>query len=76
MQNKNLILLLKSLMITGISLILLGIYFHLYNSTIEAMGITGIIISAACVAVGMILSIPTKNRCYLYAGESRNKTEH
>jgi hypothetical protein len=60
MQNKNLILLLKSLMITGISLILLGIYFHLYNSTIEAMGVTGIIISAACVAVGMILSIPTK----------------
>lgn len=53
-------LLLKSLMMTGIFLIMLGVYFHLYNATIEAMGVNGIIISAGCVAIGMILSIPTK----------------
>lgn len=60
MLDKNFVCLLKSLMLVGITLILLGIYLHLYNATIESMGVNGIIISAACVAVGMILSIPTK----------------
>jgi hypothetical protein len=60
MLCKNLVLLLKSLMLIGITLILLGIYLHLYSSTIESMGVNGIIISSACVAVGMVLSIPTK----------------
>ncbi|MDI5834462.1 hypothetical protein [Shewanella xiamenensis] len=30
------------------------------NETVEAMGVKGIIISAVCVAVGMVLSLPTK----------------
>jgi hypothetical protein len=60
MRDKSFILLLKCLMAIGIFLIILGIYFHLYNSTIASMGVNGIIVSAACVAIGMILSIPTK----------------
>lgn len=60
MKNKRLLLLLKICMFTGMGLITLGLYFHLFNDTIETMGIRGILISAACVAVGMILSIPTK----------------
>lgn len=60
MSDHTLITLLKTLMITGICLILLGIYFHMYNETIHEMGVTGIVISACCVAIGMILSLPTK----------------
>lgn len=47
-------------MVIGILLILTGIYLHMYEPRIEEMGVTGILISAACVAVGMILSLPTK----------------
>lgn len=59
-SNLSLIKGLKIAIFTGICLILLGIYFHNFNATIEEMGVTGIVISACCVAVGMILSIPTK----------------
>ncbi len=48
------------MMISGLGLILLGVYFHLYSETIEKMGVTGIVISACCVAIGMIMSLPTK----------------
>lgn len=60
MNDKKLILLLKVLMSCGLALILLGVYFHLYSDMIEEMGVTGMIISACCVAIGMILSLPTK----------------
>ena len=60
MTNEKLIFLLKIIMSTGICLILLGIYCHMYSDTIEAMGVTGIVISACLVAVGMIMSLPTK----------------
>lgn len=58
--NKTLIFLLKTSITIGICLILLGIYLHNFNETIEAMGVRGIIISAMCVAFGMVLSLPTK----------------
>jgi hypothetical protein len=32
----------------------------MFNETIENMGVTGILISACLVAVGMIMSLPTK----------------
>ena len=32
----------------------------MYSETIEQMGVTGIVISACLVAIGMILSLPTK----------------
>ncbi len=58
--DKKLILVLKSCITVGIGLILLGIYLHNFNDTVEGMGVTGIIISAMCVAFGMALSLPTK----------------
>jgi hypothetical protein len=58
--DARLILLLKTSITIGISLILTGIYLHNFNETVEAMGVKGIIISAMCVAFGMVLSLPTK----------------
>lgn len=60
MTDHKLIRLLKIIMSIGISLILAGIYCHMYSETIEEMGVTGIVISACLVAIGMILSLPTK----------------
>nr|WP_136251979.1 hypothetical protein [Ningiella ruwaisensis] len=60
MNDAKVINILKIVMVTGICLILLGIYFHMFNKTIEEMGVTGILISAITVAVGMIMSLPTK----------------
>ncbi len=60
MTDQTLIRLLKAIMVSGFCLILLGIYFHMYNQTIHEMGVTGIVISACCVAIGMIMSLPTK----------------
>nr|ABV38255.1 conserved hypothetical protein [Shewanella sediminis HAW-EB3] len=58
--DDKLILLLKCCIAVGLGLISLGIYFHNYSDTVEAMGVKGIIISAMCVAFGMALSLPTK----------------
>ena len=60
MTDQKLILLLKIIMSIGISLILAGVYCHMYSETIEQMGVTGIVISACLVAIGMILLLPTK----------------
>lgn len=59
-SDANIIRILKIIMSCGICLILLGVYFHMFNQTIEEMGVTGILISACLVAVGMIMSLPTK----------------
>lgn len=48
------------LVMMAISLILTGIYLHNFSETVAAMGVKGIIISAMCVAFGMVLSLPTK----------------
>lgn len=58
--NQRLITLLKICISLGLCLIALGIYLHNFNETVEAMGVKGIIISAVCVAFGMVLSLPTK----------------
>ena len=60
MKDDKIIRLLKVIMVVGILLILTGVYLHMYEPRIEAMGVTGIVISAAFVAFGMILSLPTK----------------
>jgi flagellar biosynthesis protein FliP len=59
-SDVNLIRLLKIIMVSGFILILLGIYFHIYSDSMKAMGLTGLVISACCVAIGMIMSLPTK----------------
>ncbi|AQS37858.1 hypothetical protein Sps_02706 [Shewanella psychrophila] len=60
MTDDKLILILKSCVIIGICLIMLGVYFHNFSDMIEAMGVRGIMVSAMCVAFGMALSLPTK----------------
>jgi hypothetical protein len=60
MSDKKIILILKIVMSIGLCLISLGVYFHFFNQTIKEMGVNGMIISAACVAIGMALSLPTK----------------
>jgi hypothetical protein len=60
MSDHKIIRLLKVVMIFGISLILTGIYLHMYEPRVEAMGVTGIFIGAICIAFDMILSLPTK----------------
>ncbi|AEY01587.1 hypothetical protein GU3_09155 [Oceanimonas sp. GK1] len=59
MSDTMLIRVLKTAMIIGIMLIVLGVYLH-NSSHMEPLGVKGILISAGCVAVGMALSLPTK----------------
>ncbi|MFT6265177.1 MAG: vacuolar-type H+-ATPase subunit I/STV1 [Oleiphilaceae bacterium] len=60
MSERNLIKLLKISISIGLCLLLLGIYLHNFNEYIESLGVTGIIISAICIALGLIFSLPTK----------------
>ncbi|GAB3028586.1 hypothetical protein [Bowmanella dokdonensis] len=73
MTDTSLIRLLKILMTIGISLILLGVYLH-FSEHVTALGVKGIVISAACVAIGMILSLPTK--MYLTFVLMKQEEEH
>ncbi|MBQ4890402.1 hypothetical protein A9267_14475 [Shewanella sp. UCD-FRSSP16_17] len=59
-KSSTLIVILRTCICCGICLILLGIYLHNFNHTVEVMGVKGIILSAMCVAFGMVLSLPTK----------------
>ena len=52
--------LLKVSIAIGIFLLILGVYLHNYSDYIIALGVKGIIISAMCIAFGMIFSLPTK----------------
>ena len=60
MTDKKRIRILQIIMIIGIGLILLGHYFISYANLPQKMGVSGIIISAMCVALGIICSLPTK----------------
>ncbi|MGX9463130.1 hypothetical protein ACWXWU_18115 [Shewanella sp. A14] len=60
MTDSKLLLILKTCIFMGVCLILLGIYLHNFSVLIASLGVDGIIISAMCVAFGMILSLPTK----------------
>ena len=60
MSEQRLILLLKTSIGIGICLIMLGIYLHSFSDYMESLGVTGIIISAMCIAFGLIFSLPTK----------------
>lgn len=59
-SDKNIITILKVVMTTGLCLIGLGVYFHMFSEWAEELGVTGIILSACLVAIGMIMSLPTK----------------
>ncbi len=60
MSEQRLMLLLKISIGIGLCLISLGIYFHMFSEYMESLGVTGIIISALCIALGLIFSLPTK----------------
>ena len=73
MNVKNKHRLLKVIMLIGISLILLGHYLISYLNFDESHGVTGIVISAGCIALGLILSLPTK--VYLTLIFMKNESE-
>ena len=54
MSDKKLILLLKISICIGLCLLILGIYLHNYSDYMESLGVTGIIISAVCIALGLV----------------------
>lgn len=58
--EKRLIRWLKTSIVIGLCLLLTGIYLHMYSDYMESLGVTGIIISAAFIAFGLIFSLPTK----------------
>jgi len=60
MSEQMLIKLLKISIGIGLCLLMLGIYLHNFSDYMESLGVTGIIISAACIAFGLIFSLPTK----------------
>jgi hypothetical protein len=60
MTEQSLIKLLKVSIAIGLCLLLLGIYLHNFSEYMESLGVTGIIISAVCIAFGLIFSLPTK----------------
>lgn len=60
MPEQTLIKLLKISIAIGLSLLALGIYLHNFSHYMESLGVTGIIISAVCIAFGLIFSLPTK----------------
>jgi hypothetical protein len=60
MSEESLIKLLKLSILIGVCLLLLGIYLHNFSDYMESLGVTGIIISAVCIAFGLIFSLPTK----------------
>ena len=59
-SDKKVIFILKVIMIFGLCLIGLGVYFHMFSEWAEGLGVTGIVLSACLVAIGMIMSLPTK----------------
>lgn len=60
MTDEKLVKLLKISIGIGLSLLLLGIYLHNYSDYMQSLGVQGIIISAVCIAFGLIFSLPTK----------------
>jgi len=59
-SEQKLITLLKISIGIGLCLLMLGIYLHNFSDYMESLGVTGIIISAVCIAFGLIFSLPTK----------------
>lgn len=60
MRDQLIIRLLKIVMLCGISLIVFGHYLWVGLKIHETRGVQGIMIIAACCALGLILSLPTK----------------
>lgn len=59
-DNQKAINIMKVVMVLGLCLILVGHYLLSYTSFAETYGIKGLIISGGMMAVGLIMSLPTK----------------
>ncbi|WP_448214240.1 hypothetical protein [Colwellia sp. MEBiC06753] len=60
MSEQQVIKWLKICIVIGLFLLALGHYFISYAHLPEKLGVSGIIISAGCIALGIIFSLPTK----------------
>lgn len=60
MSEEKIIKILKICIFIGICLLLLGHYLISYTNISQTMGVAGMVISAGCVALGLIFSLPTK----------------
>ncbi|MCP4989500.1 MAG: hypothetical protein GY928_26640 [Colwellia sp.] len=60
MSNHQLVILLRISIGLGISLLIVGVYLHFFDDNIDALGMTGIYITAGCYALGSLFSFPTK----------------
>lgn len=60
MSNTQQIRFLKIIMLVGFVIFLFGHFLWLFADLPAKMGVHGIIIVAACCALGLILSLPTK----------------
>lgn len=60
MTEQTIITLLKVFIVLGICLILTGHYLLVSDLFAEKNSIHGIMISAACIAIGVLFSLPTK----------------
>jgi len=73
MSEQLQIKLLKVFIVVGLCLLLLGHYLISYADFPEKYGVKGIIISAACIAFGLIFSLPTKMYLtYLWVQKENN----
>mgnify|MGYP000368236866 CR=1 FL=1 len=59
----------------GLCLLLLGHYLISYANIIETQGVVGIIVSAGCIAFGLILSLPTKIYLTILIMKRENKSD-
>lgn len=60
MTERQILRLLKIVMLCGIALLVLGHYLWSGLKIQESMGVQGIILIGLCCALGLILSLPTK----------------
>lgn len=60
MTEQQTIRLLKVFIVIGLCLILLGHYLLSYANLPEKYGVAGMVISASCIAFGLVFSLPTK----------------
>ena len=74
-REAKIIFMLKISIVVGLFLLLLGHYFISYTGIIETLGVTGIIISAGCIALGLLLSLPTKIYLTILIMKRENKLD-
>lgn len=60
MSEEKLIVILKISIVIGLCFLGIGIYLHNFSDYMTSLGVTGIVISAAFIAFGLIFSLPTK----------------